>query len=42
MWLFKKKEYNSDEDLLNRFKKSGDKEVFAELFKKHVSVVYGT
>jgi len=42
MWLFKKKEYTSDEDLLLHYKKSGDKEVFAELFKKHVSSVYGT
>ncbi|MBC7694842.1 MAG: sigma-70 family RNA polymerase sigma factor [Burkholderiales bacterium] len=42
MWLFKKKEYSSDEELLKHFKKSGDKELFAELFKKHVSVVYGT
>jgi RNA polymerase sigma-70 factor, ECF subfamily len=42
MWLFKKKEYNSDEELLKHYKKSGDKELFADLFKKHVSVVYGT
>lgn len=42
MWLFKKKEYTSDEDLLKHYKQSGNKEVFAELFKKHVSVVYGT
>ncbi len=42
MWLFKKKEYNSDEDLLRHYKQSGNKEVFADLFKKHVTVVYGT
>ena len=42
MWLFKKKEYNSDEELLKHYKQSGNKEVFADLFKKHVSVVYGT
>ena len=42
MWLFKKKEYNSDEELLQHYKKSGNKEVFADLFKKHVKVVYGT
>ncbi len=42
MWLFKKKEYNSDEELLQHYKKSGSKEAFADLFKKHVSVVYGT
>lgn len=42
MWLFKKKEYNSDEELLKHFKQSGNKELFAELFKKHVQNVYGT
>lgn len=42
MWLFKKKGYNSDEDLLRMFKETGDKEAFADLFKKHVTVVYGT
>lgn len=42
MWLFKKKEYNSDEELLRHYKQSGNKELFADLFKKHVSVVYGT
>jgi RNA polymerase sigma-70 factor (ECF subfamily) len=42
MWLFKKKEYNSDEELLKHYKQTGNKEIFADLFKKHVSVVYGT
>jgi RNA polymerase sigma-70 factor (ECF subfamily) len=42
MWLFKKKEYSSDEDLLKAYKQTGNKELFADLFKKHVSVVYGT
>jgi len=42
MWLFKKKEYTSDEELLKHYKQSGNKELFADLFKKHVSVVYGT
>ncbi len=42
MWLFKKKEYLSDEELVSQFKREGDKSVFAELFKKHVKVVYGT
>ena len=42
MWLFKKKEYNSDEELLKQYKQSGNKELFADLFKKYVSVVYGT
>lgn len=42
MWLFKKKEYTSDEELLKDYKKSGNKELFADLFKKHVTIVYGT
>lgn len=43
MWLFKKKkEYVSDEDLLLKYKQSGDKDLFADLFKKHVTTVYGT
>ena len=42
MWLFKKKEYSSDEELLKHYKQSGNKDLFADLFKKHVSVVYGT
>jgi RNA polymerase sigma-70 factor (ECF subfamily) len=43
MWLFKKKKENvSDEELLLQYKQSGNKELFADLFKKHVSVVYGT
>lgn len=43
MWLFKKKkEYVSDEALLLDFRQSGDKDLFAELFKKHVTTVYGT
>ncbi|MES2760942.1 MAG: sigma-70 family RNA polymerase sigma factor [Bacteroidota bacterium] len=42
MWLFKKKEYSNDEELLKHYKQSGNKDLFADLFKKHVSVVYGT
>lgn len=42
MWLFKKKEYISDEELLKHYKQTGNKELFADLFKKHVSVVYGS
>lgn len=42
MWLFKKKEYVSDEELLKLYKETSNKEVFADLFKKHVTVVYGT
>lgn len=42
MWFFKKKVYASDEELLKCYKQSGNKELFAELFKKYVSVVYGS
>lgn len=42
MWLFKKKEFGSDEEIIRHYRQSGDKAVFAELFKKHVSSVYGT
>lgn len=42
MWLFKKQEYTSDEDLLKHYKQSGDKDLFAQLFKKHVKIIYGT
>lgn len=42
MWLFKRKEYSSDEELLKHYKQTGNKELFADLFKKHVSVVYGS
>jgi len=42
MWLFKNKEYLSDDELVNQYKRDGNKNVFAELFKKHVNVVYGT
>ncbi|MES2132093.1 MAG: sigma-70 family RNA polymerase sigma factor [Bacteroidota bacterium] len=42
MWLFKKKEYLSDEELLVDYRTSGNKDLFADLFKKHVSTVYGT
>ncbi len=42
MWLFKKTEYTSDEDLLKHFKQSGDKDLFAQLFKNHVKSIYGT
>lgn len=42
MWLFKKKEFGSDEEIIQHYRQTGDKAVFAELFKKHVSGVYGT
>ncbi len=42
MWFVKKQEYKSDEELLAEFEKTGNKALFAELFKKHVKTVYGT
>lgn len=42
MWLFKKKEFGSDEEIIQHYRQTGDKAVFAELFKKHVNSVYGT
>lgn len=42
MWLFKKQEFDSDEEIIQHYRQSGDKAAFAELFKKHVSTVYGT
>lgn len=49
MWFFNKHnstlvtdKIKSDEELLEEFKKTGNKELFAELFKKHVKTVYGT
>lgn len=42
MWLFKKKEYKTDEELLGAYRQHGDQELFSDLFKKHVTSVYGT
>ena len=42
MWFFKKTKYVNDDELLAEFKKTGNKELFAELFKLHVKTVYGT
>lgn len=41
MWLFKKKEFESDEQLIGAYKQSGDTAVIGELFEKHVRTVYG-
>ena len=41
MWLFKKKEFRSDELLVNAYKQSGDTAIMGELFEKHVKTVYG-
>ena len=42
MWLFNKKINKTDEELISAFKQSGDKNVFADLFKNHVNTIYGT
>ena len=47
MWLFKKNSPDSyrdksDEEIISHYIKSGDMKLFADLFKKHVTSVYGT
>jgi RNA polymerase sigma-70 factor (ECF subfamily) len=42
MWLFKRNNTKSDEELLIAFRQSGNKSVFADLFRNHVNTVYGT
>ncbi|MBL7918346.1 MAG: sigma-70 family RNA polymerase sigma factor [Bacteroidia bacterium] len=41
MWLFKKKTYLSDEELVKAYKETGNNKAFGELFEKHIKVVYG-
>jgi RNA polymerase sigma-70 factor (ECF subfamily) len=41
MWLFKKKKYESDEELAFAYFQSGDKELIGDLFEKHVKTVFG-
>jgi len=41
MWLFKKKAYLSDEDLIIAYKQSGNTALIGDLFEKHVKTVYG-
>lgn len=41
MWLFKKKNYPSDEDLAREYYHTGNKELVGDLFEKHVKTVYG-
>lgn len=42
MWLFNKKVNKTDEDLISAYKQSGNKKIFADLFKNHVNTIYGT
>lgn len=41
MWLFKKKNYQTDEDLAREYYLTGNKELLGDLFEKHVKTVYG-
>jgi RNA polymerase sigma-70 factor (ECF subfamily) len=41
MWLFKKKNYQSDEDIAREYFTTGNKELVGDLFEKHVKTVYG-
>jgi RNA polymerase sigma factor (sigma-70 family) len=41
MWLFKKQEYQSDEEILKAYKETGNTALVGELFEKHVKTVYG-
>lgn len=41
MWLFKKKNNASDEDLAQAYFKTGDKAFVGELFENHVKTVFG-
>lgn len=41
MWLFKKRDFATDEELALNYFKSGDKEFVGLLFEKHVKTVFG-
>jgi len=41
MWLFKKKDTLSDEELALNYFRSGDKALVGDLFEKHVKTVFG-
>jgi len=41
MWLFRKKNYASDEELALAYFQSGNKELLGDLFEKHVKTVFG-
>ncbi len=42
MWLFNKKTNKTDEELVSAYRESGNKNLFADLFKNHVQTIYGT
>jgi RNA polymerase sigma factor (sigma-70 family) len=41
MWLFKKQEYGSDEEIIQAYKSTGNTALVGQLFEKHVKTVYG-
>lgn len=41
MWLFKKRDFATDEELATNYYNSGDKELVGLLFEKHVKTVFG-
>jgi len=41
MWLFKKQAYQSDEEIIQAYKQSGNTALIGQLFEKHVKTVYG-
>lgn len=42
MWLFNKKTNKTDEELVNAYRETGNKNLLGDLFKNHVQTVYGT
>lgn len=41
MWLFKKRDFATDEELALNYYNTGNKELVGELFEKHVKTVFG-
>jgi RNA polymerase sigma-70 factor (ECF subfamily) len=41
MWLFKKKQFNADEDIAREYYIKGNKNLVGDLFVKHVKTVFG-
>ncbi|MBA3683591.1 MAG: RNA polymerase sigma factor [Bacteroidetes bacterium] len=41
MWLFKKRDFATDEELALNYYNTGDKELVGQLFEKHVKTVFG-
>ena len=41
MWLFKKKQFNTDEEIAREYYVKGNKALVGDLFEKHVKTVFG-